>query len=92
MPNADLGADFDPTTREWYTLAVANPDVVQWTSPYIDQATGQFVISASKAVQSNGKLIGVVGLDVQLVALTDKIAASDVGYDGYPIVLDAEGT
>ncbi|WP_203245961.1 methyl-accepting chemotaxis protein [Sporosarcina beigongshangi] len=92
MPYADLGADFDPTTRSWYTLAVATPDVVQWTSPYIDQATGQFVVSASKAVQANGKVIGVVGLDVQLAALTDKIMASEIGYGGYPAVFDLEGT
>lgn len=92
LPHTDLGADFDPTTRDWYTLAVANPDVVQWTNPYIDQATGEFVISASKAVQENGKIIGVVALDVQLGALTDKISTSEIGYDGYPAILDVEGT
>lgn len=92
MPVADLGADFDPTTREWYIQAVANPNDVQWTKPYLDQATGEFVISASKAVQSDGKLVGVVGLDIQLSALTDKISSSEIGYDGYPVVFDTEGT
>ncbi len=92
MPNTNLGSDFDPTTREWYTQAIANPDVVQWTSPYIDQATGEFVISASKAVQSNGHILGVVALDVQLSALTDKISASEIGYNGYPAVFDMKGT
>lgn len=91
MPYADLGTDFDPTTRSWYTSAAATPDIVQWTSPYIDQATGQFVVSASKAVQENGKVIGVVGLDVQLAALTDKISASEIGYDGYPSLFDVDG-
>jgi len=91
-PSADLGPDFDPTTREWYINAVEHPDVVQWSSPYIDSATGELVIAASKAVQSNGKLIGVMGLDIQLGALTDKIASGDVGYNGYPMLLDTEGT
>ncbi|MET3655818.1 methyl-accepting chemotaxis protein [Sporosarcina psychrophila] len=91
MPNADLGADFDPTTRDWYKNAVEHPDVVQWSSPFIDSATGELVIAASKAVLSNGKLIGVMGLDIQLGALTDKIASSDVGYKGYPMLLDTEG-
>ncbi len=92
MPNTDLGADFDPTTREWYSQAVSNPNSVQWTKPYIDQATGEFVISASKAVQSGGKLVGVVGLDIQLSALTEKISSSEIGYGGYPVVFDTEGT
>ena len=92
VPSADLGSDYDPTTREWYTVAVAHPNEVQWSNPYIDEATGEFVITASKVVQSNGKLLGVVGLDIQLAALTDKISSSDIGYNGYPIVLDKEGT
>ncbi|KAA0966770.1 methyl-accepting chemotaxis protein [Sporosarcina sp. ANT_H38] len=91
MPNADLGDDFDPTTREWYKNAVEHPDVVQWSSPYNDSASGELVIAASKAVQLNGKLIGVMSLDIQLGALADKISSSKVGYEGYPILLDAEG-
>ena len=71
MPHADLGADFDPTTREWYQNAIAHPDAVQWSKPYTDSATGELVIAVSKAVQSNGKFIGVLGLDIQLTALAE---------------------
>ena len=89
-PSADLGSDFDPTSRDWYTMAAKTPDAVQWTSPYIDEATGEYVVTASKAVESNGKLIGVIGLDIQLTALTEKISASDAGYGGYLMLLDTE--
>ncbi|MEK5071428.1 methyl-accepting chemotaxis protein [Sporosarcina sp. FSL K6-1508] len=92
LPIADLGAGFDPTAREWYQNAVAHPDAIQWSSPFIDSATGEFVIAASKAVQSDGKLIGVIGLDIQLTALTAKVSSSDIGYDGYPVLFDAQGT
>lgn len=90
-PVVDLGNDFDPTTREWYTLAVANPDEVQWTTPYIDEATNNFVVTLSKAVQKNGQLVGVLALDVQLQNLSSKVIASDVGYNGYITLLDEEG-
>lgn len=92
MPQADLATNFDPTTREWYQKAVSNPDTVQWSKPYTDSATGELVIAASKAVQDNGKLIGVLALDIQLTSLTDKITSSDVGYGGFPMVLDTDGT
>ncbi|WP_186669190.1 methyl-accepting chemotaxis protein [Sporosarcina sp. BP05] len=92
MPHADLGADFDPTTREWYQNAVAHPDAVQWSKPYTDSATGELVIAVSKAVHSNGKIIGVLGIDIQLTALASTVAASDVGYGGFPMVLDTDGT
>lgn len=90
VPNADLGA-IDPTAREWYTDAVANPEVVVWSKPYIDQATDGFVVTASKAVQKNGQLVGVVALDIQLKELSNRVVSSDVGYGGYITLLDTEG-
>ncbi len=92
LPSVDLGADFDATSREWYKQAVENPDAIQWTSPYIDGATGEFVITATQAVQLDGQLVGVVGLDIQLEALTNQIAGNELSHDGYPVILDAEGT
>ena len=90
VPYADLGA-FDPTTRPWYVNAMENSDTVQWTSPYIDEVTGEYVITASKAVLENGIITGVAGLDIQLTALTNQISNSELGYDGYPMILDPEG-
>ncbi|MFC5588718.1 methyl-accepting chemotaxis protein [Sporosarcina soli] len=92
LPSVDLGADFDATSRDWYKQAIENPEAIQWTSPYIDGATGEFVITATQAVQLDGQLVGVVGLDIQLEALTNQIAGNQLSHDGYPIILDAEGT
>ncbi|WP_153732366.1 methyl-accepting chemotaxis protein [Sporosarcina obsidiansis] len=90
-PYVDL-TGFDPTTREWYQNAVGQPDQVHWTKPYVDEATGNFVISASKAVMNEGTLVGALGLDIQLSTLTSDISASDIPYKGYPFILDADGT
>lgn len=92
VPAADLGDDYDPTSRHWYKSAAANPDAVQWSEPYTSVATGTAVITASKAVQKNGQLVGVIGLEVQLETLSNKIIASPVGYDGYVALLDSEGS
>ena len=91
IPYADLGSDFDPTSRGWYQEAASNPDAVYWTNPYIDVATGDYAITASKAVHSNGKIVGVLGLSIELSALTDTISAIDLGYEGYPAIFDTEG-
>lgn len=89
-PVAELG-DFDATTRSWYQLAEANPDKVQWSEPYVDVATGEFVITASKAVLLNGKFTGVMGLDIKLNSLTQKIGASEIGYKGSLVLYDQTG-
>ncbi|PID14389.1 methyl-accepting chemotaxis protein [Sporosarcina sp. P34] len=90
-PYVDL-TDFDPTTREWYQKAVAETDRVHWTKPYIDEATGNFVISASKAVMNDNQLVGVVGIDIQLSTMSEDISATAIPHGGYAFILDSEGT
>ncbi len=90
-PSTEVPADFDPTTRDWYKNAMAHPDAVQWTSTYIDEVTGEYVITATKAVHHNGTPIGVIGLDIFLTALMDQIENSELDFDGYPIILGSEG-
>ncbi|WP_303966252.1 methyl-accepting chemotaxis protein, partial [Sporosarcina ureae] len=89
-PDDDL-TDYDPTTRNWYQLAKEHPDEVQWTEPYLDDTTNQFVITASKAILINGTFVGALGMDIELSALTDEIASRDIGFNGYPVLLDDQG-
>ncbi|MCM3112784.1 methyl-accepting chemotaxis protein [Lederbergia lenta] len=90
IPYADM-SDLDPLTRTWYQIAMENTAQVNWTSPYIDKATGDFVITASKAVVADDKVVGVTGVDINLNTLTEKISANNLAYGGYPFIFDAEG-
>ncbi|PIC65889.1 hypothetical protein CSV78_15310 [Sporosarcina sp. P16a] len=90
-PYVDL-TEFDPTEREWYQQAVAETEQVHWTKPYIDEATGNFVISASKAVMNGDKLVGVAGIDIQLSTMSEGISATTIPHGGYAFILDSEGT
>lgn len=92
VPHADLGDDYDPTTFEWYQDSVNRPNEIQWTEPHIDRATGAYTISLIKAVQKNGEVIGVVGMDVSMEAFATAIAETELGFEGYPVLLDAGGT
>ena len=87
----DLGDDYDPTSRPWYQDAETNPDAVNWSSPYMDAATGEYVITASKAVEKNGKFNGVIAADIELTTITEQLSQTEIDYDGYPIVLDDQG-
>ena len=92
FPYSDLGSDYDPTERSWYKMALGDPDVVHWTSPYIDEASGEYVITASKVVLKNGEFDGVIAFDIELTALTDNLSKSELGYEGLLFLLDQEGT
>jgi len=92
QPSVELGDDFDPTTREWYTNAVNDPKNVFWTKPYLDEATKTYTITAAKAIEKNGKLIGVVGADILLSDLSKELSKRKLGFDGYPVLIAEDGT
>ncbi|GEN82983.1 methyl-accepting chemotaxis protein McpC [Sporosarcina luteola] len=92
VPNADLGSDYNPTEYEWYQEAAAKPDKVYWTEPHIDRATGEYTISAIKAVQKNGELVGVLGLDIRMDELAAAISTKDIGHKGFIALFDTKGT
>ena len=91
-PYFDGAQEVDAKTRPWYNQSIENPDEVFWTEPYIDAATGEYTITGSKAVIADGKIIGVLGVDLLLQSLTDMVSSTDLGYGGYPVILDAAGT
>lgn len=90
-PYVDL-AGFDPSEREWYKNAISDPGAVHWTKPYVDEATGNFVITASKAVVNNGTVSAVAGIDIQLSTLSANVSNITIPHGGYAFILDSEGT
>ncbi len=89
-PQQELPEDFDPTSRTWYQEAVQN-NKLTWTSPYIDAATGELVVTVSIPIYKEDKLVGVLGADITLEHLTSFINRSKIGNNGYISLLDEKG-
>jgi methyl-accepting chemotaxis protein len=62
-------AKYDPRTRDWYKLALSNPDRAFFTEPYKHSDTGSDVFAFTKAVKVDGKVVGAAAL----VLKTDKV-------------------
>lgn len=90
-PSVKLPSDFDVTQRLWYKDAIKAAGKTVFSEVYKDISTGKQVITISKAVYNNDKLLGVVGVDVDLSIFTDKLSESIVGKTGHIIVYDANG-
>lgn len=60
-PSVQLPEGYDPREREWYKAAVENGMYV--SKPYDDVINGGEIVSVSKTVRSNGKVVGVIGVD-----------------------------
>ncbi|EAI0569336.1 methyl-accepting chemotaxis protein, partial [Campylobacter jejuni] len=65
--------NYNATTREWYKEA-RNSNQIYITPAYIDAISNEYCITYSKALYKDGKFIGVLGIDVLLTSLQDRIA------------------
>ncbi|WKB35311.1 cache and HAMP domain-containing protein [Terrilactibacillus sp. S3-3] len=90
-PAAKLPKGYDARQRDWYKDAARENGQIVWTPPYKDALTGKMVVTAAKAVYNNGKLAGVVAIDVSLEALTKQIGAIKMGAGGYAAFIDKQG-
>lgn len=76
--------------RPWYTDAIQSDDLV-WSKAYIDEDTGKYVVTASKAVYDGSSLKGVLAIDLDLEEFSKTVTAVDI-MGGYPIVMDEDAT
>ncbi len=67
-------ANFDHTTRSWFTEAVKAKGMLAASEPYLNTRTNKVCISFSQAVyNSKNRFIGVVGCDIMLDNLSEII-------------------
>lgn len=70
---------FDPRTRPWYHGA-ARAKATYWTEVYLFASTQRPGITASAPYyDTEGKLLGVCGIDIDIVTFSDFIQSIDIG-------------
>ena len=82
---------YDPRQRPWYKQAAeANGDIV--ITPVYIATDGTPVVAVTKAVKdSNGALLGCVGVDINLTDLTSFISSIRIGDTGYCMLVQDDG-
>ena len=92
-PAQELDATYDPTSRGWYKEAINNDGKVIATNPYEDAITKKYVMTFAKTVKDNsGKIVGVIGLDIDLELISNMVTNIKLGKNGFSAVLDSTGT
>lgn len=65
---------YDARTRDWYKGTISQSGNIYWTEPYLDAGdSGKILQTVSKAIYKNGRLKGVIGLDIELTKFTEII-------------------
>ncbi|MFQ6073524.1 MAG: cache domain-containing protein, partial [Methanosarcinales archaeon] len=86
----DLGESYDPRVQKWYISAVESKGTI-CTALHISAISKDYVITCATPVYVNGKLIGVVGLDINYDILSEYILSINSGKSGYIFIIDKEG-
>ena len=81
--------DYVPQSRPWYTAAIEANGKVGITEPYLDVSLGVIAISYSRCIfDEEGKMLGVVTLDVMLDRMRSFNVTTDLSKGSYGILLD----
>ncbi|NNC80957.1 MAG: diguanylate cyclase [Acidimicrobiales bacterium] len=81
---------YDPRARPWYGVATDNVGAIGWTDPYVFFTSQQPGITAAKAIVRDDEIQGVVGVDVELGALSEFLLALRPAENGEAVIVDSE--
>jgi methyl-accepting chemotaxis protein len=81
---------YDQTQRPWYVAAEKAPEI-GFSPPYVDANTKTLVVTVASVARADSKEVGVVGLDMNLQALTTMVADKTVSASGKSFLLDSTG-
>jgi methyl-accepting chemotaxis protein len=90
-PVQTLPEGYDPRVRAWYQDATNKDGQIIWTEPYVDATQGNMIISGAKTVKVDGKLLGVIAIDIDLTKLSETIRNTVIGTDGHLVLMDKSG-
>lgn len=81
---------WDITSRPWFACTTLGKTVL--TEPYVDESTGQMILSAASPIyDEKGKVLGVSGMDISMTQIMNVMAQHKIGESGYIVLLTADG-
>lgn len=82
---------YDPRERIFFRQALATPDRVSLSNPYIFESTGGPGISASRTVRLMQGIVAVIGADLRLDGFSSFLRAAAPGSHGTAMIVDDGG-
>lgn len=91
-PETTNSKNYDPRKRPWYRKAMSNPGRVIRTDPYKDSVNGSIIVSNARTfTDANGKIYGVMAIDVTSDKLAAIMEGVRIGKTGYAVMVHKSG-
>ncbi|MBQ3421370.1 MAG: hypothetical protein IJH34_06815 [Romboutsia sp.] len=88
-PFEELDSSFNCIKRDWYKDAVKS-DEYKISKPYTDYSLQVPCVTISYPIKENNKVIGVIGIDIPLSSVCEKIKSYNIGNEGFVSLLIEE--
>ena len=89
-PEESMVAGFNPPKRPWFIEAMDKKGSIIRTEPYMYK--NMLLTSNARTItDKNGKVIGVIGVDVQQSDISDMLSKMKIGNTGYSILVHNNG-
>ncbi|HHY28504.1 MAG TPA: methyl-accepting chemotaxis protein [Desulfitobacterium dehalogenans] len=83
---------FYPPEKGWYTTGLSGDGAIVRTDPYLDPMSNTMITSNVRSfIDSNGKLVGVLGIDVQQSVISDMLSSMRTGETGFSMIVHNTG-
>ncbi|PRR80283.1 PDC sensor domain-containing protein [Clostridium vincentii] len=89
--NEGIPENFDYSSRDWYKKALEAKGEISVTDVFEDVATGENIVSVSKAVIKDGNVLGVIGIDLNIGNIKTTIDNTTMGKSGKTNLMDSKG-
>ncbi len=87
----DPDDSFDPRLRPWFNMARVEKREI-WTDPYIFYTSQRPGLTVAAAIRgADARILGVVGADIELSALTDFLRRQRIGATGAAFIVHSNG-
>ncbi|MDF2612468.1 MAG: methyl-accepting chemotaxis protein [Clostridia bacterium] len=83
---------YNPAEKLWYKSALDGNGNIVRTEPYLDTISNSLIVSNVRSfTDSSGKVIGVVGLDVQQSVISNMLSQMKMGEGGFSMIVHNTG-
>ncbi|MHB8073958.1 methyl-accepting chemotaxis protein [Desulfosporosinus fructosivorans] len=91
-PETNIPEKFNPPEKGWYKTGLSGNGAIVRTEPYVDGISNVMITSNVRSfVDSTGKLIGTIGIDVQQSVISDMLSSMKTGKTGFSMIVHNTG-
>ncbi len=91
-PETELPANFNPPEKGWYKIGLSGSGSIVRTEPYVDGISNAMITSNVRSfVDTNGNLLGTIGIDVEQSVISDMLNSMKTGETGFSMIVHNTG-